>query len=100
MSAPDFPEERKVVDAGRIPVDGLYTSIFKAFPSEINEADIPSPITATPTTATTPTTVTPPLDSRANTPVSASPQLQIPEAAKARQDSKRGKKKKKKSKKA
>jgi hypothetical protein len=99
MSAPDFPEERKVVDAGRIPVDGLYKSIFKAFPSEINEADIPSPTTATPTTSTSPT-ATPPLGSRANTPVSSSPQLQIPEAAKARQDSKRGKKKKKKSKKA
>ena len=100
MSAPDFPEERKVVDAGRIPVDGLYTSIFKAFPSEINEAeaDIPSPTTATPTT--TSTTATPPLDSRSNTPVSASPQLQIPEAAKPRQDSKRSKKKKKKSRKA
>ena len=98
MSAPDFPEEKKVVDAGRIPVDGLYTSTFKAFPSEINEADIPSPITATPTT--TSATTTPPLNSRANTPVSASSQSQIPEAAKPRQDSKHHKKKKKKSKKA
>lgn len=98
MSAPDFPEEREVMDAGRIPVDSLYTSIFKAFPSEINEEDILSPITATP--ATTSATAPPPLDSRANTPVSASPQSQVPEAAKPRQDSKHGKKKKKKSKKA
>ena len=88
MSEPDFPEERKVMDAGRIPVNGLYKSIFKAFPSEINEADIPSPTTAIPT-ITTPTTATPPLESRAHTPVSASIQLQIPEAVKARRDSKK-----------
>ena len=98
MSEPDFPEERKMVDAGRIPVDGLYKSIFKGFPSKINEADIPSSTTMTPTTSTQ-TTASSLLDSRASTPVSASRELQIPEAAKPRQDSKRSKNRKKKSKK-
>ena len=63
LSAPDFPEEKGVVDAGRMPLDGFHKTIITMFPSELSESDEYS-------VTTSPASSTPSLPSRTNTPVS------------------------------
>jgi hypothetical protein len=43
LSELDFPEEKKLVQEGRVPLDGLYKSIFKAFPLLKESSPSPSP---------------------------------------------------------
>ena len=83
LSAPDFPSEQKVLNLGRLPLDGLYTSISKGFPELKVDAD--SSPTSTPSGSTrvsktnTPTSVNFPLRG-------ADSELKIPETSKKTED--------------